>query len=72
MGTLPNAKLEVPLGTAEFVMRYKDEERRHVVPVTMLSPVVVKYDAATAVEPETAPAEKAAAEKAAAEKTPNP
>jgi hypothetical protein len=52
MGTLPNTKLEVPLGTAEFVMRYKDEERRLVVPVTMLSPVVVKYDAATTVEPE--------------------
>ena len=28
MGTLPNPTLEVPLGTAEFVMRYKDEERR--------------------------------------------
>jgi hypothetical protein len=35
MGTLPNAALQVPLGTAEFVMRYKDEERRQVVPVTM-------------------------------------
>ena len=40
MGTLPNATLEVPLGTAEFVMRYKDEERRHVVPVTMSTPIV--------------------------------
>jgi hypothetical protein len=50
MGTLPNAALEVPLGTAEFVMRYKDEERRHVVPVTMSVPVVVKYDQATVVE----------------------
>jgi PEGA domain-containing protein len=50
MGTLPNAALEVPLGTAEFVMRYKDEERRHVVPVTMSTPVVVKYDQATVVE----------------------
>lgn len=50
MGTLPNARLEVPLGTAEFVMRYKDEERRHVVPVTMSAPVVVKYDQATLVE----------------------
>ena len=52
MGTLPNARLEVPLGTAEFVMRYKDEERRLVVPVTMLSPVTVKFDAATTVEPD--------------------
>jgi hypothetical protein len=52
MGTLPNTKLEVPLGTAEFVMRYKDEERRVVMPVTMLSPVVVRYDGASTVEPE--------------------
>jgi hypothetical protein len=50
MGTLPNANLEVALGTAEFVMRYKDEERRHVVPVTMSAPVVVKYDQATPVD----------------------
>jgi hypothetical protein len=55
MGTLPNANLEVALGTAEFVLRYKDEERRLVMPVTMLSPVVVKYDAATTVEPEKTP-----------------
>ena len=52
MGTLPNPALEVPLGTAEFVMRYKDEERRVVVPATMLTPVIVKYDAATPVERE--------------------
>jgi hypothetical protein len=50
MGTLPNATLEVPLGTAEFVMRYKEEERRQVVPVTMAVPVVVKYETATVVE----------------------
>ena len=50
MGTLPNAALQVPLGTAEFVMRYKDEERRHVVPVTMSAPVTVKYELATVVE----------------------
>ena len=50
MGTLPNAALEVPLGTAEFVMRYKDEERRQVVPVTMSAPVTVKYELATVVE----------------------
>jgi hypothetical protein len=53
MGTLPNAKLEVPLGTAEFLMRYKDEERRVVIPVTMLSPVLVRFEGATAVEAET-------------------
>ena len=50
MGTLPNAALQVPLGTAEFVMRYKDEERRQVVPVTMSAPVTVKYELATVVE----------------------
>ena len=38
------------VGTAEFVMRYKDEERRHVVPVTMSAPVTVKYELATVVE----------------------
>jgi hypothetical protein len=52
MGTLPNPTLEVPLGTAEFVMRYKDEERRTIVPATMLTPIVVKYDSATPVERE--------------------
>ncbi len=52
MGTLPNAALEVPLGTAEFVMRYKDEERRQVVPVTMSAPVTVKYELATVVDRE--------------------
>ena len=50
MGTLPNAALEVPLGTAEFVMRYKDEERRQVVPVTMSAPVTVKYELAAVVD----------------------
>ena len=50
MGTLPNAALQVPLGTAEFVMRYKDEERRQVVPVTMSAPVTVKYELASVVE----------------------
>jgi hypothetical protein len=50
MGTLPNAGLQVPLGTAEFVMRYKDEERRQVVPVTMSAPVTVKYELASIVE----------------------
>ncbi|HWJ55007.1 MAG TPA: hypothetical protein VNR90_02300, partial [Vicinamibacterales bacterium] len=55
MGTLPNAALQVPLGTAEFVMRYKDEERRQVVPVTMSAPVTVKYELATVVERDPAP-----------------
>ena len=50
MGTLPNAALQVPLGTAEFVMRYKDEERRQVVPVTMSAPVTVKFELATVVD----------------------
>ncbi|MEO5820217.1 MAG: PEGA domain-containing protein, partial [Vicinamibacteraceae bacterium] len=50
MGTLPNAALQVPLGTAEFVMRYKDEERRQVVPVTMSAPVTVKFELASVVE----------------------
>ncbi len=50
MGTLPNAGLQVPLGTAEFVMRYKDEERRQVVPVTMSAPVTVKFELATVVD----------------------
>jgi hypothetical protein len=53
MGTLPNTRLEVPLGTAEFVMRYKDDERRVVMPVTLLSPVVIRYEGATAIEPPT-------------------
>jgi hypothetical protein len=52
MGTLPNAALQVPLGTAEFVMRYKDEERRQVVPVTMSAPVTVKFELAPVVERE--------------------
>ena len=55
MGTLPNAALQVPLGTAEFVMRYKDEERRQVVPVTMSAPVTVKYELATVVERDPGP-----------------
>ena len=55
MGTLPNAALQVPLGTAEFVMRYKDEERRQVVPVTMSAPVTVKYELATVVERDPTP-----------------
>ncbi len=50
MGTLPNAGLQVPLGTAEFVMRHKDEERRQVVPVTMSAPVTVKYELASVVD----------------------
>ena len=39
MGTLTERRrCKVPLGTAEFVMRYKDEERRHGVPVTSPRP----------------------------------
>jgi len=33
-------------------MRYKDEERRQVVPVTMSAPVTVKYELAAVVERE--------------------
>jgi hypothetical protein len=44
LGEIPLESTDVPIGTREFVLKYKDEpERRQVVVVTLSAPVVVRY-----------------------------